>query len=484
MDVIIAGAGPTGLTLGIELARRGLDIRVIDQADEHFAGSRGDGLQPRTLEVFEDLGVLDAVLRHGRVVPTVRVHLDGTHVMDRRTAELLEPTPDVPYPNAWVLGQSQTESILRDRLAELGTHVELNTALVDFTQDESGVTARLSTGETVRASYLVGADGGRSTVRRTLGIPFQGTTDESLRMLLGDVAAEGLDHAWSYWFARADAPGVGVGLSPLPSTPGLFQFNAPLSEGDDEASLATLQGMLDALGANVRLTRMAWSTVWRPNIRLAERFRVGRVFLAGDAAHAHPPTGGQGLNTGVQDAYNLGWKLADGSPDLLDSYETERRATAAKVLDVSSQLLRRYREGTEDAHERGANTRQLDVTYRTTEGRIVAGDRAPDAPVTDANGKTVRLFDLYRGPHATHLTFGTPAPDRPHAYAVLRPGHTSPGPHVIDTHGHAHRAYDASDGTSLLIRPDGYIGRRQKETDLAGAGATADGHRRDRPVGQ
>ncbi|MFB7629365.1 FAD-dependent monooxygenase [Streptomyces sp. NPDC056149] len=460
MDVLIAGAGPTGLTLGIDLARRGLGVRVIDKASGHFAGSRGDGLQPRTLEVFEDLGVLDAVLAQGSLAATVRVHLDGTHVTDRRMAERLEATPDVPYPNAWVLGQSQTAGVLRDRLAELGVRVELGTGLVDFTQDEDRVTARLSTGETVRASYLVGADGGRSTVRRALGVPFQGATDETVRMLLGDVAADGLDHAWGYWFARADAPQVGVGLSPLPGTPGLFQFNAPLLEDDDEASLDTLQGKLDACGAGVRLTRLDWSTVWRPNIRLAERFRVGRVFLAGDAAHVHPPTGGQGLNTGVQDAYNLGWKLADGSPELLDSYEAERRATAQKVLAVSSELLRKHREGAADAHERGANTRQLDVSYRTAEGRIVAGDRAPDAPVTDSNGRTVRLFDLYRGPHATHLTFGAPAPDTPHAYAVLRPGQTPTGPHVIDTHGHAYRAYDASDGTCLLIRPDGYLGRR------------------------
>ncbi|MCO6000282.1 FAD-dependent monooxygenase [Actinoallomurus rhizosphaericola] len=460
MDVIIAGAGPTGLTLAIDLARRGLGVRVIDKASEYFAGSRGDGLQPRTLEVFEDLGVLGAVLRQGRPVPTMRVHLDGKYVMDRRMAEHLEPTPDVPYPNAWVLGQSQTEGILRDRLAELGARVELNTALVDFDQDADGVTARLSTGETVRASYLVGADGGRSTVRKVLGVPFEGVTDETIRMLLGDVAADGLDHAWGYWFARADAPMVGVGLSPLPSTPGLFQFNAPLGEGEDEASLEILQGKLDALGAGVRLTRLAWSTVWRPNIRLAGRFRVGRVFLAGDAAHVHPPTGGQGLNTGVQDAYNLGWKLADGSPELLDGYETERRATAERVLRISSELMRKHREGAADAHERGENTRQLDVTYRTAEGRIVAGDRAPDAPVTDADGRPIRLFDLFRGPHATHLTFGVPAPDAPHAYAVLRPGESAPGPYVIDTHGHAHTAYDASAGTSVVIRPDGYIGRR------------------------
>ena len=458
MKVIIAGAGPTGLTLAIDLARRGLDVRVVDKATEYFAGSRGDGLQPRTLEVFEDLGVLDAVLAQGRSVPTVRVHLDGKFAMERRMAEPLRPTPDVPYPNAWILGQSQTEAILRDRLAEFGVRVEPGSELVGFDQDPDGVTAVLSTGETVRAAYLVGADGGRSVVRKTLGIAFEGTTDESVRMLLGDVAADGLDHEYGYWFAGAADPMSGIQLSPLPDRGGLFQFAAPLSEQDAETSLETLQGKLDAFHAGVRLTKLAWSTVWRPNVRLAERFRVGRVFIAGDAAHVHPPTGGQGLNTGVQDAYNLGWKLADGSPDLLDSYETERRTVAAKVLGISQELMRRYKDGAENAHERGENTRQLDVSYRTSEGRLVAGDRAPDAPVVDATGKTIRLFDLYHGPHATRLVFGASAPDEPHTYAVLRPGQTSPGAHVIDAEGHAFTAYDAADGATVLIRPDGYVG--------------------------
>ncbi|MEU9992673.1 FAD-dependent monooxygenase [Streptomyces sp. NPDC048045] len=460
MHVLIAGAGPTGLTLGIDLARRGLDVRVVDRADRSFAGSRGDTLQPRTLEVFEDLGVLDAVLRQGSPVPTTRVHLDGNHVMDRRSAEHLAPTPDVPYPNAWILGQSQTEAILRDRLAGLGVRTELGTALLGFTQDADGVTVRLSTGETVRADHLVGADGAGSTVRKALGIPFTGTTDEAMRMLIGDVAADGLDHAWAHWFAHASDPMNGVHLSPLPDTDRLFQYHAPLPTGVTDARLDTLQDILDGFVTGVRLSRPAWSSIWRPNVRLAERFRVGRVFLAGDAAHAHPPTGGQGLNTGVQDAYNLGWKLADGSPGLLDTYESERRATAERVLRISSALLQRHKDKAEDAHERDESTRQLDVTYRTSEGRIVPGDRAPDAPVVDPDGRRTRLFDLYRGPRPTRLTFGTPAPDEPHTYAVLRPGHTSPGPYVVDVEGHAHAAYDASHGTCVVIRPDGYIGAR------------------------
>lgn len=458
---MIAGAGPTGLTLAIDLARRGLDVRIIDKATEFFAGSRGDGLQPRTLEVFEDLGVLHQVLAQGRSLPTIRVYLDGKFATERRMAEPLQPTPDIPYPNAWVLGQSQTEAILRNRLEEFGVHVELGTELVSFTQDSDGVTVHLSTGEISRASYLVGADGGHSTVRRALGIAFEGVTDSSIRMLLGDVAVDGLDHEYGYWLATADDPMTGVGLSPLPNTGGLFQFNAPLSEWDSDTSLDTLQRKLDAVHANVQVVNVTWSTVWRPNVRLAERFRIGRVFLAGDAAHVHPPTGGQGLNTGVQDAYNLGWKLADGSPELLDSYETERRAVAAKVLEISTKLMQRYKDGAEDAHERGVNTRQLDVSYRTSEGRLVPGDRAPDAPVMGPEGNAIRLFDLYRGPHGTRLVFGAAAPDEPHAYAVLRPGQSVPsGAYVVDVEGHAFAAYDAVDGTTIVIRPDGYIGER------------------------
>jgi 2-polyprenyl-6-methoxyphenol hydroxylase-like FAD-dependent oxidoreductase len=456
MLVLISGAGPTGLTLAIDLARRGVAVRVVDKATEYFAGSRGDGLQPRTLEVFDDLGVLDPVLAAGAPQAATRVHLDGQFVMERRMSPLQEVTPDVPYPNPWVLGQAQTEGILRNRLAQFGVPVELATELIGFEADADGVTATLSTGEVIRAAYLVGADGGGSFVRKSLGIAFEGSTDESVRMLLGDVVAEELDPAYGYWFARAAEFLSGVMLSPLPGTD-LFQFAAPLADGETSASLASLQGKLDARAAGVRLAKLSWSTVWRPNVRLAKRFRAGRVFLAGDAAHVHPPTGGQGLNTGIQDAYNLGWKLAEGSPELLDSYETERRPVAARVLGISTELLHKYTEGAADAHERGADTRQLDISYRHRPGRLVPGDRAPDAPVVDAHGKPARLFDLFRGPHPTRLVFGGAAPAEPHTYAVLRPGRRAGGCAVVDVDGHAFAAYGASDGTVVLIRPDGYL---------------------------
>ncbi|WP_103353177.1 FAD-dependent monooxygenase [Amycolatopsis sp. CA-128772] len=462
--VLIAGAGPTGLTLAIELARRDVPVRIIDKAPEYFVGSRGDGMQPRTLEVFEDLGVLDAVLAAGMAPVPIRIHLGGEVVGERMMFDLVDPTPAKPYPTGWFLGQSQTEGILRDRLAEFGVRVELATALTGFDQDADGVTATLSTGETVRAAYLVGADGGKSFVRKALGIPFEGTTDESIRMLLGDVVAEGLDRNFGHWFATPDEPMSGMMFSPLPGTPH-FQFGASLGEGetDVETALPAVQARLDVLsGGTVKLSGLAWSTVWRPNVRLAARFREGRVFLAGDAAHVHPPTGGQGLNTGIQDGYNLGWKLADESPELLDSYETERRTVAARVLGVTAGILQKYVDGDEDAHRRGEDTQQLDITYRggplspEGTGELRPGDRAPDAPLVDANGKRVRLFELFRGPHATELVFGEGALGE-HGHRIRPAGSAAAGAELVDEGGHAYAAYEAEDGRRVVIRPDGYV---------------------------
>ena len=447
MNVLIAGAGPTGLTLAIDLARRGVAVRLVEQATEYFEGSRGDGLQPRTLEVFEDLGVVDEVLRRGRPIPVMKIYVGGRFVGERRMAEPVEPTPDIPYPNGHMLGQSQTEEILRGKLAEYGVRVELGTAIVGFTQTDDCVTAELSTGGTVEVDYLVGADGGKSFVRKHLGIAFEGTTDESIRMLLGDVAADGLDHEVGYWFGAADNPMSGIAMTPL-SGGDQFQFGAPLDGDDADTSLEGLQEIADKFAGpgTAKLRDLTWSTVWRPNVRLAAKFRVGRVFIAGDAAHVHPPTGGQGLNTGVQDAYNLGWKLADGREEVLATYETERRTNAERVLGISQDIMQKYVDGDESALERGENTRQLDISYRDPSDTrpLVSGDRAPDAPVTDAEGNKVRLFELFLGPHETLLRFA-PTTDSTH-------------PHAVDiTSPEAFAIYHAQPGDEILIRPDGYL---------------------------
>ncbi|HVV18835.1 MAG TPA: FAD-dependent monooxygenase [Pseudonocardiaceae bacterium] len=468
-DVLIVGGGPTGLVLAVELARRGVAFRLVDKLDAFFGGSRADGLVPRTLEVFDDIGIADTVMAEGDAGILVRGYRGDEVVFEGRATEPMPARPDVPYPNIWFLPQFRTEELLRERLAALGHHVELRTELIDCTQDADGVVATLAGPrgtEQVRVRYLVGADGGASVVRKRLGIPFVGETDESARVLFGDVRVDGLDRSHGRIWTDGEQ---GAALMPLAGTD-LFTITAePPANG--EVSLAYLQDMVTLASGDpgIRLRELTWSTIWRPNVRLAERFRDGRVFLVGDAAHINPPTGGQGMNTGIGDSYNLGWKLAAvvrGAPAaLLDSYETERRPAARRALDLANNLLEKHRRGDEDAHVRGPELHQLTINYRggslaedrrAEPGPVRAGDRAPDAPCGD-----VRLFDLFRGPHWTVLAFGPvdgALPAGVPAYSVV-PADGPAGDHVVvDTDGHARDAYQVDPGTIVLVRPDGYIG--------------------------
>jgi 2-polyprenyl-6-methoxyphenol hydroxylase-like FAD-dependent oxidoreductase len=429
--VLIVGAGPTGLVLACDLARRGVPFRIIEKAPAFFTGSRGKGLQPRTLEVLDDLGVIDAVLAEAAPYPPIRRYANGSVIWEGRMHEPAEPTPEVPYPNILMLPQARTEELLRHRLAELGGTVELGVELTGFEQDATGVTATLSTGP-VRAAYLVGADGGRSTVRKRLGVGFEGETYETERMLVGDVRVDGLDR--DHWHAWVTSEESWVALCPLPGTDA-FQFVAPV-DADTEPAL-TLE-TVESLVANpaLRLHDLTWLSLYRANIRMVDRFRAGRVFLAGDAAHVHSPAGGQGLNTGIQDAYNLGWKLALGGDALLDTYEEERLPVAADVLGLSTRLHNSR------SQRRGAETRQLGITYRGAslaaepwDGPVQPGDRAPDGPLPDGS----RRFDAFRGPHFTLLA--TAEISLPHHDLV-----------------HVHRVGDAYGARFALVRPDGYVG--------------------------
>ncbi|HEX3780562.1 MAG TPA: FAD-dependent monooxygenase [Pseudonocardiaceae bacterium] len=490
VDVLIAGAGPTGLTLAIQLARGGVSFRLVDKAAEHFGGSRGDGIQPRTLEVFDDLGIIDTIMATGRTAPLHKIYRAGEVVGEMRMAERVEPTADVPYPNAYFVPQFRTERILRDRLAELGGKVELDTELVGFEQDTDGVDVLLRHGEgrqRLRARYLVGADGGRSVVRRGLDLKFLGETDETARMMLADVRAPGLDHELGYVFSSGDdprAPTEFAAFTPLYGTyPDAYVFAGAAPEEDSGITLDYLQGLVTKAAdpVEVRLTELTWSTIWRLNVRMVERFQVGRVFLAGDAAHVHPPTGGQGLNTGVQDGYNLGWKLAAvlrGAPaDLLDTYEAERLPIAESVIVLANEIMEKHRRGDEDAHQRGPETQQLLLNYRggplsrelrTEPGGVRAGDRAPDARGQSPDGRPLRIFELLRGPWWTVLVFGRDAAavvsevntdhgEQVHAYAVVEPGEPVDGKSIVDNEGLVRANYQV-DGDALVgIRPDGYL---------------------------
>ncbi|GAB3677403.1 FAD-dependent oxidoreductase [Actinocorallia lasiicapitis] len=451
----MVGAGAAGLTLGVDLARRGVEVTVIEKGAAPFAGSRGKGLQPRTLEVFDDLGVLDAIRAEARPYPAVAIMSGGVKIAEHVLSEVRAATEAVPYPNVLMLPQWKTEAILRDRLAELGVRVRFGAELTGFTQDGDGVTAVVG-GETVRARYLVGADGGRGFVRRHLGIVFEGETYASERMLVGDVRATGVDREQIRVWLDPETHLLALALFPLPGTDH-FQLLAPLA-ADAEPDLSdegyrTLTSR--ATGGAVALAEIVWRSLYRVNIRMAQRFRSGRVFLAGDAAHVHSPAGGQGLNTSVQDSYNLGWKLAavlgGASAWLLDTYEEERLPVAAGVLGISTALYRRASEGQADAFKRGEETHQLTLAYpdsSLSEGPD-SGHRAPNVHLADGS----QLFDHLRGPHFTLLT-ATPVPDLP---ANVRPL-------LLDAP--LQHTFHLFPEEVLLIRPDGYTAFRGLPTAL------------------
>ncbi|MFJ5895566.1 FAD-dependent oxidoreductase [Streptomyces sp. NPDC093064] len=432
VDVLIVGAGPSGLTLGIVLARRGVDALVVERADGLFPGSRGKGIQPRTLEVFDDLGVLDAIRAAGGTYPVGMIWQNGRRTGEHRMFDPVEATEDSPYAEGWMVPQWRTQRILLARLEELGGRVDFGREVEGLAQDEEGVTVRFASGAALTARYVVAADGGRSTVRRALGIGMTGETVDPSPMLVADVRITGLDRDNWHIFPTGGKGDGFMAICPLAGTED-FQVVAGFPEGT--AVDLSLDGVRKVVAARSHLapedvTEVRWASDFRPRAALADRFRAGRVFLAGDAAHIHSPAGGQGLNTSVHDACNLGWKLGavlrDGVPDsLLDTYEEERRPIAADMLALSTSVHR-------GETRRGGATRQLGLGYRTSSlteetrrspGPVRAGDRAPDGTVGG-----IRLFDAFRGPHWTLLTTG---------------GNT------------AHKGYGAG---VFLIRPDGYVG--------------------------
>ncbi|MFJ9626926.1 FAD-dependent monooxygenase [Streptomyces sp. NPDC101175] len=478
-DVLVVGAGPTGTALAVDLARRDVDVRVVDRSAHAFDGSRAKGVQPRTLEVLHDLGALADVLDGGSPYPPLGIHL-GPLTLPWRMYRVRRATVDVPYPNTWLIPQYRTDRVLHARLGRLGHEVEFGRTLEHFTQGPETVTATVvgedGTVEEITARYLVGADGGSSTVRRQLGIEFTGTTDEQDRMIIVDAETSGLaPDRWHVW------PGPGgrfVGACPLPHT-GLFQWMIRLAPGEEpELDERWLTERIRSHTRDRRLTLsgIRWTSVFRPNIRLAARYRRGRVLLAGDAAHVHTPAGAQGLNTGVQDAYNLGWKLAQvlagADRGLLDSYEAERLPIAAAVLGLSTEKCEAVGAYRASAVRRGKDESQLALSYR--DGPLAAGggdrtrtlrvgDRAPDAEVPVA-ADLFRLFDLCRGPHFTAVAHGTHAEaaldriarlDWPSAGARLKRVVLATG----DPQARGiRRGYGLTGDTLLLIRPDGYIG--------------------------
>lgn len=453
------------------------------KAPAYFVGSKGKGLQPRSLEVLDDFGIVDQIVRNGKFHVPFRAY-EGTKVLGERDPhEGRHPTPSTPYASPLLTPQWRVEEALRGLLERGGSQVELAMELVALDQDADTVSATLARDgkqERVRCHYLVAADGGKSFVRKHLQVPFEGETWKEERMYVGDVRLRGLDRdAWHAWPNHLDG---GLALCPLPSTDE-FQLQAQAAPADErEPTLELFQHLVkERTGRiDVELTEAPWLSLYRPNVRMVSRYRNGRVFLAGDAAHVHSPAGGQGMNTGIQDAYNLGWKLGcvlEGAPDALsDTYEEERLPVAANVLGLSTKLYRQITSGVdEDKVRRDAVTLQLGITYKEmslsktagcTDLKIAAGDRAPDAPGLNAAGGPVRLFDFFRGPHFTLLRLfeGDGDTEQKEWRGVKRvevkasPETKSTRQSYVDAFGHFAAAYGEGKGEYILIRPDGYLG--------------------------
>ena len=340
-DVLIAGAGPVGLVLAVDLARRGIRVRIVDTLAAPTTESRAIGVHSRSLDLLETLGTLDTLMTHAREARGMQLHADGKMI-----GQVPFDTIDAVHRFSASVAQTDTETVLTGRLNDLGVTVERSLTLSGYRQDADGVDAELSrpdgTTTTVRAGYLVGADGARSTVRHAMGQKLEGDfVGEDF--LLGDI--EG-DHDYDRTqFHTFFSPGKATGL--LFALPGdrvrVFAQLQPGTDPNRPVTVEWLQEALDERGIQLRIRETHWLTRIELKHGQVPQYRDGRVFLAGDAAHIHSPAGGLGMNTGMQDAANLGWKLAEtvrtgGTSDLVDSYHLERHPVAADVIAFTTRL--------------------------------------------------------------------------------------------------------------------------------------------------
>jgi len=459
--VLIAGGGPTGLMLAGELALAGVDVAIIERrSNGELEGSRAGGLHARTIEVLDQRGIADRFLSEGQAMQVAsfgHIRLDISDFPTRHNHGL-------------ALWQKHIERILAGWVDELAIPVYRGREVTGFAQDDDGVDVALSDGETLRTGYLVGCDGGRSVVRKAAGIAFPGW-DPTVSHLIAEVRLTEEPE----WGMRNDATGL-HGLSKLDDG-GLVRVMVTEREvgRSDEPTLRDLSEALVAVyGTDYGVHSPVVLSRFTDVARCAESYRSGRVLLAGDAAHVHYPAGGQGLNIGVQDAVNLGWKLAQvvkgTSPDgLLDTYEAERHPVAALVLRNSLAqvaLLRRpddrinaLREtlsellGMDEPRKRfAAMMSGLDVSYDCGEGHPLLGRRMPDLELITVGGPQ-RAFTLLHAARPVLLNFGAPekldiAPwaDRLRSFDVAYTGEWElPVCGVV------------SAPTAVLIRPDGHV---------------------------
>ncbi|KAF7356354.1 FAD-binding-3 domain-containing protein [Mycena venus] len=513
-DVLIVGAGPSGLILALCLSMSGVSVRIIDKEPVHRVGRRGAGITPRTLEIFQTLGVLDDVLKLAHNPVPFQSYKLPEGIEPEKTwdmAPTLEPTPACPFRNSMFLGQDQVESILRERLKPYACAVELGTELIGFEQHDDRVCATISVAgaeEEINVKYLVGADGAKGIVRNQLGLSFLGQTREEDHLVMSDVIIEDLDSEHVHLWTQVDAT---ILVWPGQTETNLFSVQLAGTKLERQ-KLASDPDELRAFfrthtGRAVR--DIIWVSEYIPNIRMVDEMRKDRAFLVGDAAHVHSLFGGQGMNAGVQDSYNLGWKLAGAllgltSLDLLSTYSEERLPVIAEMLNKTSELQAKALESRTlndiSRWKRSKSLDQLGINYRWSsivveESRtsrytdeVVTGDRAPDAPglveIEDGGGIVKRsLFQIFSYTVHTVLIFFPPAElsvvsgilrflaDFPqkgiiHPVVIYPAGFKIQGNGtdvvLCDRYGHAWRAYDvpADSVHCVVVRPDGMVGAK------------------------
>jgi 2-polyprenyl-6-methoxyphenol hydroxylase-like FAD-dependent oxidoreductase len=516
-DVLIVGAGPVGLLLAAELRRHGVANRIVDMLAAPSPYCRAIGVSPRSMELFDDIGIVEAAADAGVWLRGMRAYVNG-----EPTQSMTMNGFDMPF-GPLALPQNETERVLTEHLARLGGEVERGVQLTSLEQNDDGVRATLArtdaADQAVECRYLVGCDGAHSATRKALGIEFPGDRNPGDYML-GDIDLDWQEpHGFTYRFMRVGDAGLEELLVAVP-LPGHNRYRlsmtadaalsaqAASSEVDHAfvadrpgPSLPQIQAVVDRLAPpGTRITTLRWSSLFRISHRLADHYASGRVFLAGDAAHIHPPTGGQGMNTGLQDAYNLAWKLGlvvrgIAAPQLLASYERERRAVGEDVVGRTQAASQAQNAGEARGLAAVLKDMQLDVHCRDgglvrdegsaafTDGAPRAGERAPDARGLrrESVGAPQRAFDLLRGPQ--HVVFAwcpTPA-DEAAAVALgsavrtrwsslaravaitaapAEPVGYRPLPAVHDANGEFAAAYGLRGPAVIAIRPDGYIGFR------------------------
>jgi 2-polyprenyl-6-methoxyphenol hydroxylase-like FAD-dependent oxidoreductase len=516
--VLVVGAGPAGLVAALTLRQNDIPVRIIDKDPNPRIGQRGPGIRPRTFELFNFLNVPE-VNDLAKPYLLIRYYKPGTLECEKEVSMIphMERTPAIPFHAAKLMGQQFLEVILRRHLEKFSCFVEMGTELRSLEQSDEGVTAVLAKNgilETFETKWVIGADGAKGVVRKQLGLTFLGETRDDVRMVTGDIRLKGVDLDRAYWHQFGN---INRGLSLRPTDEigedgwhfSIFGHDLDLTKVAESEELI-FETIASVIPTEITFNKLVWVSMFTANIRMVNKFSEGRVFVVGDAAHVHSPTGGQGLNSSVQDAFNLGWKLAlveKGLADksLLDTYNAERLPVISEMLELTTTILNRALETDKRITTRSPILSMLGINCRFSnivldefaipgkpikaygvldEANLEAGDRAPDAPnmiqVGGGESDVKTLFGLYRPWYHTVLVF---APSHADAASILDALEAYDGSIVrsvvilpssasvtsvastadlvlVDQEGHAYSAYlvEAGQTKVFVIRPDGVVG--------------------------